>query len=271
MMNQTFNLHRFVLMMKLELAEKGKNYLLMAALLVVLVLIMLTPIAMYTEPSGFREALHYMALFMIMLFGSSLYTGSALTQYTTISTGMAALMVPASRVEKFLSSLVVNLLFIVPFLIFFVQLHYFTIDIANEKSLSSAHKYSYINIDNLRYFTYFYFAMHSFVFLGSIHFAKSAYIKTAIIIVVICLSGFFLHIYLANTFTSYPTKINTLPLAGWQVWTYDIQGTRVMHQNTRFYHVMFPDKIYMLVQLFPVFLTLAFWYAAFLKLKEKQI
>ena len=71
-MNQTFNLHRFVLMMKLELVEKGKNNLMMAALLVVLLLIMLVPIALYDEPHGFREGLHYMALFMIMLFGSSL-------------------------------------------------------------------------------------------------------------------------------------------------------------------------------------------------------
>ncbi|MCE7066719.1 hypothetical protein [Dyadobacter sp. CY326] len=270
-MNQTFNLHRFVLMVKLEFTEKGKNYLLMAGLLIVLLLLMLTPIALYNEPSGFREALHYMALFMIVLFGSSLYTGSGLTQYTTTDTGIAALMIPASRTEKFLSSLIANLIFIVPFLIFYAQLHYFTIDLANEKSASNAYKYSHINPDYLRYFTYFYFAMHSFVFLGSIHFAKSSYIKTAIIIVVICLVGFFLHVYLANAFTSRPTKINTLPLAGWQVWTYDIRGNSVMHQNTKFYHVMFSDNIYILIQAFPVFLTLAFWYAAFLKLKEKQI
>lgn len=269
-MNQTFNLHRFVLMMKLELVEKGKNNLMMAALLVVLLLIMLVPIALYDEPHGFREALHYMALFMIMLFGSSLYSGSALSQYTNTSTGMAALMIPASRTEKFLSVLIANLLFVVPFLIFYVQLHYFTIDIANAKSASTAYKYSYIKLDYLRYFVYFYFAMHSFIFLGSIHFAKSAYIKTAIILTVICIAGFVLHIYLANVFTSYPMKNNTLPF-GWQISTFEFRGNQVIHENTKSYHVMFPPNIYGLVQLFPVFLTLAFWYASFLKLKEKQI
>jgi hypothetical protein len=270
-MNQTFNLHRFALIMKLDFIEKGKTYLLMAALLVTILLIMMVPIALYDEPSGFREALHYMALFMIMLFGSSLYTGSALTQYTSTSTGMAALMIPASTTEKFLSSLVSNLLFIVLLLVFYVQLHYFTIDTANEKSLSTAYKYKYISIDYLRYFVYFYFAMHSFFFLGSIHFTKASYIKTAAIVVCICLSGFILHLYLANTFTSYPTKINTLPLSGWQIWAYDIQGRTVLHENTKHYHVMFPANIYILIQAFPVFLTLAFWYVSFLKLKEKQI
>ncbi len=43
-MNQTFDLHRFGLMLKLDLAEKGKNNLGMAALLVVVLLFFMLPV-----------------------------------------------------------------------------------------------------------------------------------------------------------------------------------------------------------------------------------
>lgn len=270
-MNQTFDIHRFVTMIKLDMAERGKNYLGLAALLAVSLLFMLVPIALYREQNGLREALHYMALFMIVLFGSSLYTSSALSQYSASSTGISALMVPASRLEKFLSSLLFNLIFIVTFLTFFTQLHYLTIDIANANMINPNYQYTYINIDYLRYLAYFYFIMHSVVFLGSIYFPKSSYVKTASLFLLTCLFLFVLHVVLVNNFTSYPDKTQTLPWAGWRVWNFHIEGVTVFQQDTEFYHVEFPYGIYILMQVFAVLLAVGFWAVAYLQLKEKQL
>jgi hypothetical protein len=77
-MNQTFNIHRFTLMLRLDWADKGKNYLLMACVLISCLLILMVPVALSDEYGNFREVLHYFALIMILLLGGSLYTSNAL-------------------------------------------------------------------------------------------------------------------------------------------------------------------------------------------------
>jgi len=56
-------------------------------------------------------------------FGRKLVHNQAFRQYNSRHTGMAALMVPASRLEKVLSALVMNLIFVVPLLLLFLFLH----------------------------------------------------------------------------------------------------------------------------------------------------
>ena len=269
-MNQTFNIHRFALILRLDATEKGKNLLLIVALLVSSLLIMLLPITMSKEPSGFREALHYMALFGVMLFGGTFYSSYAFTQYSSPSTGIAALMLPASKTEKFLSSLLVNLVFIIPFLFFFIKLHHVTIDIANAKLRDGGYKYSYIPDEVFTYFNYCYFILHSVVFLGSIYFTKASYIKTAAFALITVLVLVFVNLTIANLFVGNPEKLVTFPMSSWKIW--DSSNMYMIRDgHAKFFHIVHPAKVMYAFQAFAALVTLSFWYITYLRLKEKEI
>lgn len=270
-MNQTFNIHRFVLMLRLDWAEKGRNAMLMAAVLLFCMVAMMLPIALSDEYSSFREVLHYFALVMVVLFGGSLYTNTAFSQYSSPGTGIAALMIPASRLEKFLSSLLLNLAFVIPFIIFFWQFHYFIFDIANEKLPVGVNKYRYIAYDLLLYLTYSYFIIQAVVFWGSIFFRKASYIKTAAIFLGFVFVVACVNYILAARLTNTPSKLTAFPLTGWKLWYYPQSPATRPEYMAGFYHLTFPAALETAVQAFAVLLALLIWTSAYFQMKEREI
>ncbi|CAG5072825.1 hypothetical protein DYBT9623_04366 [Dyadobacter sp. CECT 9623] len=270
-MNQTFDLHRFVLTVQLEIAEKGRNYLLIASLLLVLLLLLMAPVGLSTEYSNIKELLHILALFMIVLFGSSLYSSFAFSQYASAATGIAAIMVPASATEKFLSSLFLNLIFVVPFALLFYKMHVWTIEYANMQLPASSRKFHTIPEMPLRYSFLFYFIINGAAFLGSLFFQKASYVKTASTLVGLYLVTGIIHISLASYFTDYPAKVVSFPISNWQVWTHgDVSGKGAAMAAT-YFTVDFPPTIFILIQCFPAVIVLVLWIASFLRLREKEI
>lgn len=270
-MNQIFNIHRFALSLRLEVAEKGRNYVLMAFLMVFGMLVMMMPVTMSREFSPFREVLHYFALFLILLFGSSLFTNGALAQYTSPATGIAALMMPASRVEKFLSSLLFNLLFLAPILCFYWWLHFYTLETANEKIINQNSKYHPMTADIVNYTTFGYFGIQACVFLGSIFFKKGAYIKTAVIALVIAFMVSVANMMLVTSFTDNPTKVTALPLSGWKLWYYNEDGSMKWRFASIYYYLPLPDNLLLLTQFVTAAFIILLWICAFYQLKEREI
>lgn len=261
-MNQTFSLHRFQLLVKLDLAEKGKNYLLMAGLFSGLLLLFMLPITWRKDYSEILFLLHALALFMVVMFGGSLYTTSVFSQYSSPDTGIAALMIPASRLEKYLSALLINLLFIIPFTLLFFKLHIWTIDFANDKMNPGQGKYNYLPKELLQYFISMHIIIQGSVFLGSIYFPKLSYIKTAAVLFTSAIFIGVLSWYLAKYFTSNPTNVVAFPFSAWKVW-YE-------KSHTNFY-VDFPESVQPLVNFVPVLFLLSVWFIAYVRLKEKEI
>ncbi|WP_353721329.1 hypothetical protein [Dyadobacter sp. 676] len=276
-MNQTFNIHRLTLMLRFDAAEKGRNYLMMASLLLFGTGAMMFPVTLSTEFSPFLELLHHFALMMILLFGGSLYTSNAFSQFSDPSTGIASLMLPASKIEKFLSSLVLNWLFVVPFIAIFFQLHYLTFDIANAKLTQPGARYEYINRDVVTYVSFCYFLIQSSVFLGSIWFKKASYVKTAIIFVgisfLLCCANFVLasRLVIAASPGVMPAKVNAFPLSGWKIWFYNPDKSQNFLYNSTFYHVPFPDNLLLAVQIATAFVAAIFWVCAYFQLREREI
>jgi hypothetical protein len=258
-MNQTFNFHRFGLMLKLDLAEKGRNYLFIAALLVVLMVALMLPIAIFKQYNSILEVLQILALFMIVLLGSRLYTSNVFNQYARSSTGIAALMTPASAFEKLLSALVINLVFIVPFIFLYWKIHFSTIEYANSQLKTTFH-YNRLPDDVVQYLTGCYFLIQGSVFLGSIYFRKASYIKTvAIAVSFLLLSGIFQNM-LAYQFTSNAGHIVTYPLSGWKIWYF----------NTAYnsFEIFYPAPYRIIVYTFPLLMLLSLWFVAYVRLKE---
>lgn len=261
-MNQTFDFHRLGLMLKLDLAEKGRNYLFMAILLVVLLIAMMLPIAVFKQYNSFLEVLQILGLFMIVFLGSSLYTSSVFSQYSRPSKGMSAIMTPASSLEKLLSALFINLIFIVPFIFLYWKLHFGTIEYANAQLKTTFH-YNRLPDDVVQYLTSCYFLIQGSIFLGSIYFRKASYIKTvAIAILVFLLTAIFQNM-LAYQFTSDAGHIVTYPLSGWKIWYF----------NTAYnsFEVFYPVNYRIIVYSFPLLMLLSLWFIAYVRLKEKEI
>lgn len=271
-MNQIFNIHRFALSLRLEVAEKGRNYVLMAFLMAFAMTVLMVPITMSREFSGFREVLHHFALILIVLFGSSLFTSSALTQFSDPATGISALMTPASAIEKFLSSLLFNLLFLVPLLCFFWWLHFYTMEIANANIINQAFKYHPVTTDILNYITFGYFVIQAFIFLGSIFFRKNTYIKTAVVAVVIAFTVSIANMMIASNFADNPTKTVAMPLSGWKLWYYSEDGSPAKWRFASiYYYLPLSDNLQLIAQLVTATLIVLLWTCAYYQLKEREI
>jgi len=261
-MNQTFDFHRFVLLLKLDFSEKGKNYFLTSSLLIGLMFLLMLPITWSKDPSEIIYLFHALALFMVIMFGGSLLTNSVFSQYASSDTGIAALMVPASGLEKYLSALFLNLVFTVPLVLLFLQVHVRTVDYANNILYGGVPRYRYIPKELLQYFLSMHVIIQGAAFLGSIYFTKLSYIKTASVLFVTALFAGGLNLLYANYVTSFPSKVVTFPFSAWKIWYYE---------SGKSYYLDYPETVQFLVYLFPPVFLLGVWFIAYVRLKEKEI
>jgi hypothetical protein len=261
-MNQIFSFRRFWLLIKLDFAEKGRNYLMMGGMLITLMFFLMLPIALIRQYTQVLIMLHALALFMVVMFGGSLFTSQIFQHYSTPATAIAAIMIPASRLEKFLSAIFTNLLFVVPFMLIFLKTHTDTIIYANAHLTSKEFQYNMIPANALDYFVAMYLVIQGAVLLGSIYFKKFSYIKSAIVFFLVYLLVGLCYLWQAYHLADAPMKLVSFPFTSWDVY---LAGT-----NER-YHVDFPEGYQHIVYAFPVFLLLAFWLIAFVRLREKQI
>jgi hypothetical protein len=279
-MNQIFNFQRFLLLMKVEWAEKGRVQILTAGLLLVFLLMLMLSIVFFDEYKPFVTDLQTTALLMVVLFGGSLYTNLAFSQYGPRDKGMAALMVPASHLEKFLTPLVLNLVFIVPLMGLYLWLQNWTTDFANAKVLENwntakgntgilitdiSEKYRKMPLSVIQFFTLFYILIQGVIFLGSLYFTKSSYVKTvtAFILVILALvvaNRVIVHFFLSDTS---PWSLSAVPFFSW-----DIVYKTPMYKS---FHVSYFDGTENVVYPLLMVIVLSLWYITYVRLKEKEI
>lgn len=264
-MNQTFDLSRFLSMIKLELVEKGRTQLLMAAVLVGLLLLTMLPIIFTNEYNNMLDGLHVLAMFMVVLLGGSLYTNQVFDQYASKEKGIAATMVPASRSEKFLSTLILNLLFIIPFVLLYLGLHFWTLEYANAHLLPGESKYvEFLNGDMMRYFLFFLLISQAAAFAGPLYFQKATFVKTTAVFFVTIIGLLILNYVVADNMMHIvaPNTISAIPFMDWQVGRPDIG---------QYFNVYRPETAVAFARVLPVIILLALWYITFLRLKEREI
>lgn len=258
-MNQRFSFHRFWLLLKLDFAENGRSYLFITGLIIAVMLLLMTPVLATREFSDTRYLLHPLAFFICVWLGGSLFTSITFAQYSGPAKGIPALMLPASRPEKFLVALLVNLFFIVLFIVLFWQLHHLFIDFANRRMPTDSRGYMPIPPGPTKFLTYNYFLIQGGMFLGSIYFPKNAFLKTAVtlLIVILAISGF--HYTLANQFAGNPSALFTIPFSYWNI----TQGSRFV--------IKYPEPVDTLIWIFLLLLIAALWGIAYVRLREKEI
>jgi hypothetical protein len=254
-----FSLPRFWLLLKLHFAENGRNYLISSSVLIGFMLLLLTPVLLSRVWSPVLEFLHPIALFVCVHLGGSLMASMAFLQYSTPVKGIPALMVPASRLEKFLVAWLFYILLTTLFLVLFWKLHHLFYEMANHKLPVGRPRYRTIPTQPGIFLTYLFFLIQAGTFLGSIYFPKYAYVKSAAALLVVGTMGFISHYLLANHFASYPDQLITFPFTSWKV------------IRNQVYQIDYPDTAAILVWVFLVLLIVSLWGLAYVRLKEKEI
>ena len=258
-MNQQFDLSRFGLLLKLYWVENGKSYLISFGLIVGVLLFLMVPIVGSAQFNDLLYMVHALALFGGVMLGGSLFTSTAFTAYATPERGIAAIMLPASQLEKFMSVVLPALLFVVSVFVIGYLLHGSLVDLANQNLSSHSRKYQPAPPDVMRFFAFSYFLLQGAVFLGSLYFTKNAFIKTVGIVLAITVLAFVANMVLAYQFTGEASRVMAFPFTFWDVF----QGQR--------YRVEFPPSVSRLVKVFLGLLVVVFGYITFVRLQEKEI
>ncbi|TDB69058.1 hypothetical protein [Arundinibacter roseus] len=265
-MNQTFNLHRFGLMVRLELAEKGQSYLLSILPILLFLFAMMVPITFSKEYNSNLEGLHPAALLLSVFLGGSFYTSLAFNQYGAPANAISEVMIPASRLEKFFCAWFLNLLFIIPLFGLFILLSDWTTNFANHRLSQLGIREQYVMLPAEMRNTYFlfYIIINGLVFLGSIYFKESAYLKTlglTIALFIVLLVG---NQWFARYLTSFPkNSLHISPFEpGWQI---------VLEESSTYHNIMLAPAMQTYVNFLPFLVLVALWYITYIRLTEREI
>ena len=259
MTSQQFNLSRFSLLLKLYWAEHGKSYLISLGLIVGIMASLMAAIVGTSQYNDLLFILHAVAMFGGVMLGGSLFTSTAFAAYASADKGIAAIMLPASQIEKFVSILLPTLLFAVVVFAVGYGLHYGLVDLANDGLLSTSKKYQPAPPFVMHFFAFSYLLLQGAVFLGSLYFTKNAFIKTLGIVLLITSLAFVFNLFLAYQFTGQPRSVMAFPFLPWDVF---------LDQR---YQVQYPASVSNLIKMFLSLVTVAFGYITYVRLKEKEI
>lgn len=277
-MNQTFNLQRFWLLLKLEFSKNRKELLFSSAIIIGLTILLMLPILLIQKRVDTLSSFHDLALVLCVFGGGSLFINNSFSRYGNTPSGISEIMVPASRFEKFLSVYLVRFLLAAIFIIVFWTVHYWFIDAANAvKVISTNPDYHYFtDFEGIITWTYCYFLILSVIFLGSLYFSKNAYVKSLGVIIIGTIIGAYLQNWITEFFTSSTlrnlnnpnfTTFSTALFKKWDIsyWT---------HQPKDHYHefiINYPEPIWYAISAFLILLLISLWVITYVRLKEKEI
>ena len=264
-MNQTFNLHRFGLVLKLHLTEHIKSYLLGAGLLFGLLIAMLLPNAVRITVFSTNVYQNHGILFGLFFCGASAWFASE--SFRVVSTplrGIPYLSLPASQLEKYLVAFLMLILFIPVFLGVFYAVEGICFSIINPRLPASSPKYELLNpigpyMDPfLKYLTYI---TPFFFFVGSIFFIRLPFVKTgALAITLLIVTVAFINDFIIQLI--FPER-NHYGFTLFQ----EVSFT----QDGRWYSVELAGTSKWIINAILLLMIPTLWYIAYVRFKEKEL
>jgi len=256
-MNQVFSLHRYWLLIKLDFAENGKRNALSFGVISALMLIMMSPLIDFSK-LGFDPVVFHVLAYFLITFCTSLFTSLVFEKYASSTKGIQAIMIPASRLEKFLAALALNLIFATALISLFIGMHHWFLAMLEKDNPGIADKVFHASFMQL--LVYIFFLIQSVCFLGSVFFRKAAYIKTATAFFSTLIAMYLLNTIYVRSYTHADPSIRAVPFSHWNV----------TGRNTMFL-IEYSQSTYALIKIFLIFFILSLWYIAYVRLKEKEI
>ncbi|WP_140938171.1 hypothetical protein [Sphingobacterium lumbrici] len=268
-MNNTFDFNRFFLLLRREWINFGKIYLISLAVVTGVIA------AFYGYNINEQLTYGHGSWTATLSFRPFIFIFLGLLFLTMISSGYFAdlgqkpkaiieLLIPASKLEKFLASIVYTVIltigsyFLLFYLIDFAFVSYIR-TFATETMSIAQEDGTQVVIDNIVYFfnqpfpkpTKFFlflpFLLNSLFLLGSIYFRNFHYIKTAISVMIYVACWIGLVVFIMNRATSDTIVVG---IGFWQ--QYEINILKILCGTG-------------------IILTLIFWFLSYLRLKEKEV
>ncbi len=203
-MNNTFNVKRFGLLLKKTLLERPVQMFGFTGLLLALVLILYVVIK---SLGGFTAAQNI--TFIWCLPGGSFFLASFMFGYfSSNASGSSYLTLPASHFEKWLCAvLIAGILYPLIFLIFyhitdisFVAIYHNSLDTASpfyKQQYESVYPFNLNGVIAWKVYPIFLFLTGAML-VGSLYFNKTAFIKVAIVLCILCIGIFGLNWLMAK-------------------------------------------------------------------------
>ncbi len=263
-MNNTFSFIRFGWLMKKTFSERPVQ------LLGFVVISFLVSLAVYIffKLTGDFEVAQNASFIMGLVFGGSFLASMVFNYFSTNAAGVSFLTLPASQLEKWLCGIVITgILYVGLFLLFFrlmdlsfIALYHKGLDPESpfyRQAYNAVQVYPFDGFLAPSIFMMF-FNFAGAMLVGAFYFNKASFIKTALILCVICFGGFLLNILVANIFFS---DVNSA-FPYFFVWLTVGKETGRMEIEGSLHRVV--------MAIFQYVLPVILWTLAYLRLKEKQ-
>ncbi|MDB5240370.1 MAG: hypothetical protein JWP57_995 [Spirosoma sp.] len=263
-MSRPFNLRRFGLVLQLHLSEHIRSYLLGVGVLFGVWIIMLAPSTARTTHFSENVYRFHGILFSFLFGGSGAWFASEIFRVVSSPIrGIPHLMLPASQLEKYLVGLLMLFLFVLVFISVFYTVEGICFSIINAQVPAAEPRYALLNLMgpaipfDLRYLSWL---TPSFFLLGSIYFAKSAFIKTSAI-------GFLLYFFII-----FLNELLILQLFPQRVHYGNTPFSEVFfQQNGRRYDLELTGLPKLIITTVLLLLPPSLWLIAYVRYKEKQL
>lgn len=275
-MNNQFSFSRALLLLRKNLKENGKSYLLMfiAGFGIILLIYGLLIVGSFHNmfPTGDRKMLFTIGLFL----GGTLFSASFYSFFKSQPKTIQFLLLPATTGEKLLIGFILTqIVYIIVFLVSFTSIDWLMCTIYNEfvsipKWIIEQEKHYYkaaylFNSDTvlIKEILVMYFITTSIAHLGSLSFINNAYVKTVILFILTVVALMFLNNKMLGLMIPEPI----MPHGKYFTDSFRI-GDK--HQPTGI--VILPSNWHTIIAFFlPIFIYVSCWAMSYLKIKEKQI
>ncbi|NQX42953.1 hypothetical protein SAMN05421820_113207 [Pedobacter steynii] len=187
-MNNTFSFRRFSLLFSKHTTEYYKTYLLSVAVLLGLLTAILG-FSSYVSGGPIHEKAQ-LAIFWVFLLGAgSIFTSMIFSDFGDKRKSISMLTLPVSHFEKYLVAWLYSfVIFQLVFVLSFYAVDFIVLLIGNS---GKSQGLKILNVfsaeENYRLVFLFYAILHSLAFLGAIFFEKIHFIKTAFVVLLLCL------------------------------------------------------------------------------------
>ena len=271
-MNQTFDLRRFGLLLKLHLSEHLRTYLmgmvvLLGALALLFLMINTLRLANYYV---YIYGLHSQVFVFAFAVSGCWFASESFKSLQNPVHGIPYLMIPASTLEKFLVTLVLILLFIPVYTAIFYLVEGFFFAVVNANLPANSEHYSLMNpyqpeVRNAYFPLFLALLAYSFFFLGALYFAKAPFVKTGLVAFLLCVAIILIHQNVLTWLLPERSIIGGgIPFVRFVINT----GQTTNHQ---FYDVRLQGVAYQAVMLFWYFMLPALCAITYVRFREKQL
>ncbi|MCK8491141.1 hypothetical protein M0L20_04710 [Spirosoma sp. RP8] len=263
-MNQTFDLRRFNLVLRLHFSEHLRTYLMGIGILFGIWIIMLIPNIIHV--THFSESLYrsHGTLFGFIFCGAGAWFASE--SFRVVGTpmrGIPFLTLPASQFEKYLVACLMLILFVLVFLGVFYTVEGAAFSLVNARLPQDEPRYHLLDLSGTAVpieLQYVFIAGIPFFFLGSIYFSKVPFVKTGVIAFALLFGIIFLNEFIIKQL--FPS---------WESYGAKPFRSVTFLQHRIWYDVALSGTPKMIVDAFLILTVAGLWVATYIRFKEKEV